>query len=99
MTGHQGSPESLTASQRHLLRDVQVFSRIRVYGGILPLRLVSARDPAEVEDLVVRGYVERKKLCLTCGSDAPGLALTAKGGELLIALSGEETPEPEQERT
>lgn len=83
----QDSSESLTEYQLHLLRDCQVFGRMSVYGGILPLRLVSARDPADVETLAARGYLERKTLCMTCGANAIGLALTAKGRELLEKLS------------
>lgn len=83
----QDSTESLTEYQLHLLRDCQVFGRMSVYGGILPLRLVSARDPADIETLLARGYLERKALCMTCGANAVGLALTAKGTEYLEKMS------------
>lgn len=93
----QDSPESLTLYQLHLLQDAQVFGRMSVYGGILPLRLVAARDPADIETLVRSGYLEQKNLCLTCGTNAVGLALTAKGRETLRALEEERPGERERE--
>ncbi|QJT10446.1 hypothetical protein [Oceanidesulfovibrio marinus] len=74
--------------QQHfkILKDINAFSGIKRYRGMLPAKLAIFHDAGKVEELVDEECVERIVITFACGSERVMLKLTERGHDLLEEL-------------
>lgn len=74
--------------QQHfkILKDINAFSGIKRYRGMLPAKLAIFHDASKVEELVDEECVERIVITFACGSERVMLKLTERGHDLLEEL-------------
>ena len=67
---------------------VYQFSKVDLYGGVLPLHIVQSCDAASFERLVADGLASRAAATMYNGKLVEGLILTEKGMQVASANCG-----------
>lgn len=70
---------TLTSRELGILKDIQNYSRIERYHGMLPARLADVYDEGAVETLIELGLIEEGAILTKCGSNPSGYRLTDEG--------------------
>ena len=74
---------NLDSEKLQILADIDSFSNIQRYRGMMPSRLAMFHDDEQLTELINNEYVERVLVDLPCGSETKLLKLTDLGAELL----------------
>lgn len=73
----------ITSRHHKVLQDIQAFTKVKKYRGMLPVKLVVYENEDAVSDLVECGMVERILVDMPCGGEMRLLKLTDSGEDFL----------------
>ncbi len=76
----------LTERHVQILKDIQHYSKIKRYHGLMPRKLTLVYDEGVLESLLESGLVEEGVILTTCGSNPVGYKLSEKGRDDLRNL-------------
>lgn len=73
----------LSKELNQLLKDIEAFSAIKRYRGMLPSKHALLFHPESIKELIEAGLIERLVVTFACGAENTLLRLTPAGRELL----------------